>query len=222
MPIYFLAFLAGMLTILSPCILPVVPIVLASSLGKSKLKPIWITLGLIISFALFGVLFGTLGSVLGISRDVARIVGITLILILGTLLLFPTLLKKISQLFSKIKTAKSSQKLSGDKWWQNLILGIALGLAWVPCAGPVLGIILGFTLLEGNLFYSLALMLTYGIGVAIPLLVIGYLGNTLVNQINWLKKHLPLIQKIAGGVIITIGILMIFGIDYEIQRLLLK
>ncbi|TES95840.1 cytochrome c biogenesis protein CcdA, partial [Patescibacteria group bacterium] len=105
---------------------------------------------------------------------------------------------------------------------QNLILGIALGLAWVPCAGPVLGIILGFTLLEGNLFYSLTLMLTYGIGVAIPLLVIGYLGNTLVNQINWLKKHLPLIQKIAGGVIITIGILMIFGIDYEIQRLLLK
>lgn len=222
MPIYFLAFLAGMLTILSPCILPVVPIVLASSLGKSKLKPIWVTLGLIISFALFGVLFGTLGSVLGISRDVARIVGITLILILGTLLLFPTLLKKIPQLFSKIKTAKPSQKLSGDKWWQNLILGIALGLAWVPCAGPVLGIILGFTLLEGNLFYSLTLMLTYGIGVAIPLLVIGYLGNTLVNQINWLKKHLPLIQKIAGGVIIMIGILMIFGIDYEIQRLLLK
>lgn len=222
MSIYFLALLAGIMTILSPCILPVVPIVLASSLGKSKLKPIWITLGLIVSFTLFGILFGTLGSVLGISRDIARIVGIILILILGMLLLFPTLLKKISQLFSKIKTAKPSQKLSGDKWWQNLILGIALGLAWVPCAGPVLGIILGFTLLEGNLFYSLTLMLTYGIGVAIPLLVIGYLGNTLVNQINWLKKHLPLIQKIAGGVIIMIGILMIFGIDYEIQRLLLK
>ncbi|MFC1651788.1 cytochrome c biogenesis CcdA family protein [Patescibacteria group bacterium] len=221
MPIYFLAFLAGIMTILSPCILPIVPIVLASSLGKSKLKPLWVTLGLVISFSLFGIIFGSLGSILGISRETARTIGIILILILGTLLLFPTLLEKAAQIFSRIKIIKTSQKKQEGKWWQNLLLGIALGLAWVPCAGPILGIILGFTLLSGNFFRSLSLMLIYGIGIAIPLLLIGYLGNTLVNQINWLKKHLPTIQKIAGGVIIIIGIAMIFRLDQEIQRLFL-
>ena len=220
MPIYFLAFLAGILTILSPCILPVVPIVLASSLGRSKLKPIWVTLGLVISFTLFGIIFGTLGSVLGISREVARVVGITLILILGALLLFPNFYQKIIKLLSKVKTKKQLRP-SGERWWENFLLGLGLGLAWIPCAGPILGIILGLALLEGNFLYSLALLLIYGIGVAIPLLIIGYLGNTLVNQINWLKKHLPLIQKIAGGVIIIIGISILLRLDQYIQRLFL-
>ena len=162
-----------------------------------------------------------MGSIFGVRRETARLIGIIIILILGTLFLFPVLLEKLTQIFSKIKLTKNLKQPKQDRWWKNLILGLALGLAWTPCAGPVLGTILSLTLLEGNVSYSSILMLIYGLGLAIPLLIIGYLSNILSNQINWLKKHLPLIQKIAGGVIIIIGILMLLEIDYDIQRLLL-
>ncbi len=221
MTTYLFAFIAGIITILSPCIFPVIPIILFSSVGKSKLKPIWVTLGLVISFTIFGIIFGFLGSIFGVRRETARLIGIIIILILGTLFLFPVLLEKLTQIFSKIKLTKNLKQPKQDRWWKNLILGLALGLAWTPCAGPVLGTILSLTLLEGNVSYSSILMLIYGLGLAIPLLIIGYLSNILSNQINWLKKHLPLIQKIAGGVIIIIGILMLLEIDYDIQRLLL-
>ncbi len=218
---FFIAFFAGILTILSPCVLPIVPIVLASSLGKSKSRPFFVTLGLIFGFTLIGTLFGIFGSLLPISRLEARYVGIGLILLLGIFLLFPQFSHFIANIFTKSRFFRWQHSVPNSTRWSNFLLGIGLGFAWIPCTAPISGTVFGLSFLQENITQSIILTLLFAIGLATPLITIGYLGNFLVNQINWLKKHLPLIQKIAGGVITLVGIAMLLNLDQEIQRLFL-
>ncbi len=218
---FFLVFFAGILMILSPCILPIVPIVLASSLSKSKSRPIFVALGLIFGFTLIGTLFGILGSAVPISRLQARYIGIGLIILLGIFLFFPKFSHFITNIFARSKIFQGRRPVPNGTGWSNFFLGIGLGFVWTPCVAPIIGPVMGLSFLTGNILQSIILTLIFASGFAIPLIIIGYLGNILINQINWLKKHLPLIQKIAGGVIIIVGVMMLFNIDQEIQRLFL-
>lgn len=246
MHLYFTMLGAGMLTILLPCILPLVPIVLGVSVaGRSKLRPLLIIAGMVVSFVgftfllllvlnqfveaadyiristyyvlfMFGVGFLThdrnlqlTGAVLGgffyweygwIVMTIAQTIGATL-MEAGT-----WLANRIQQLGSSVQQAAAGEPF---------IIGLTLGLVWVPCAGPALGF--AFTLVrEQPGLQAAALLLTYGIGTAIPLLLIGYGGQAVVYSSKVIGRYSGYIKQIAGVVLIITAL----GLQYHWFRAL--
>ena len=141
------AFLAGILTIAAPCILPMLPIILGASVGQSsKRRPLFIVAGFVVSFASASLVLSTLVTHLGLSQNVIRNSAIVLLLIFAFFMIWPKpfelLTAKLSGLINKASEVGSSRKGNSGAF----ILGLVLGIVWTPCAGPVLGTILLFFL----------------------------------------------------------------------------
>lgn len=233
-------FLAGLLTILLPCILPLIPIVLGVSVaGRSKLRPLLTVAGMLLSFVgftfllilvlgkfiefadtlriatfyvllLFGLGFMThrrdaqvIGAVLGgyffwekgmITVVAAVILGIVAMIIGGPVA------AKIQQFGSDVQQ-KSRENLGADSPLNAFIIGLTLGLVWVPCAGPALGF--AYSLVREEPGLRAAILLTcYGLGTAVPLLLIGYGGQAAVHSVRAIAPYTGRIKQVAGVLLI--------------------
>lgn len=233
-------FFAGMLTILLPCILPLVPIVLGVSIaGRSKLRPLFTIAGMLVSFVgftflltlvlnqfveladyiristyyvllLFG--FGFLthnktlqltGAVLGgffyheygwIVMTIAQTIGATLMEVGGWIA------TRIQQFGTDVQQ-KARGELGQDKPITAFLIGLTMGLVWVPCAGPALGFALTLVREQPGL-EAAALLFTYGLGTSVPLLLIGYGGQKAMHSSRALSKYSGKIKQISGGILI--------------------
>ncbi len=210
-----LLLLAGMLITLSPCILPVLPVMASSGLAKHKLAPVLTGLGLAVGFALMGMLLHGVGSLVGLSDSVTRPLFASLLVLFGLALVLPWL-KQGSTGFLAPLAAKANhlasvleQKPGGALW-----LGLMLGAIWSPCAGPILGAALGLAGQSGSLLNAGMQMLVFGLGAAIPLIAIAYLfaGSA--------RRFLPKIaaggekaRQILGYSLIFVGGLILTGAD---------
>ncbi len=224
----FVAAASGLLTIAAPCILSLLPVMLGSSLGQHRLRPLFIVLGLVSSFTAFGLVFATFTTFIGLDRTQYRTVATWLILAFGLALLFP---RQYEWLTSLIRSAWSRVKLqlSGGQLPRprtpiprtglrgGFLLGASMGLAWVPCAGPVLGVI--FTVASSQQQYGRAalLFLTYALGAGVPLLVIGYGGNWIAVKTRALAGKTEMLQRVAGALLTGMGILMITQWDRKLE-----
>lgn len=142
MPILLLfAFLAGIVTVLSPCVLPVLPALLSAGAGKGRLRPIGIISGLVFSFTFFTLALTAIVHLTGISPDFLRYIAIALIAGFGLVMIFPSLGDKFATATSGVadlgQSVQAKSKLFGSGFWSGFVLGIALGLVWTPCAGPI-------------------------------------------------------------------------------------
>lgn len=247
--LYISLFVAGMLTILLPCILPLVPIVLGVSIaGRSKWRPLLTIAGMLVSFVgfsflllvvlnrfvgladyiristyyvllLFGFGFAThnkhiqlIGAVLGgfffwdkgwVVMTIAQTIGATLMEVGGWVA------TRIQQIGTDIQQ-KTTEDLGQDSPITAFIIGLTMGLVWVPCAGPALGF--AFTLVrEQPGPQAAALLLTYGVGTAVPLLLIGYGGQAAVHSARTLSKFSGRIKQIAGVILIVTAL----GLNYQ-------
>lgn len=209
-----LAVLGGLVTVLSPCILPILPIIISRSLSASKYGPVALVAGLIGSFAVAGSLLGLTASWITELANILRYGAITLLLFLGLLSIFPAWSYR---LFSYLPTAKwfkepKSLGLMGEFW-----LGTQLGLLWTPCAGPVLGSILLLAVGNHQVTSAFGLLIAYGLGAAVPLLFIAYGGRAFSQRLLKLPSHILLLQRFGGIIIILTAIAIILGWDTEIQ-----
>ena len=127
------AFLAGVATVLSPCILPVLPVVLASALGSNRWRPAGVVAGLVVSFAFFTLALTTLVTLLDISVDWLRLGGAIIIGLFGLVLLAPPLLSRFERLSGRL-SAIGGTGSSGGGFWTGTLVGASLGLVWAPCA----------------------------------------------------------------------------------------
>jgi cytochrome c biogenesis protein CcdA/thiol-disulfide isomerase/thioredoxin len=211
-----LAIAAGALTVLSPCILPILPALLSASASNGlRHRPFWVVLGLTIAFTLFGSVFTVFGTFLGLSNIALRDVAMIILLFFGGSLLWPRLWDKIGTRISAI-----SQKIPGtraDPPRQGrvgaLLVGASLGLVWAPCAGPILGIIITFAAVQGEFGKALLLLGTYSLGAAFPMLVIGYGGRGFYRKIASLGRWSEIGHKVLGlATIATVGVLY-FNLD---------
>lgn len=212
----FLAFLAGGLTVLSPCILPILPALLSASVtSRNPHRPFWIVLGLCLSFALFSTIFAIFKSFLGLSTEVLRASALVILTFFGFSLLVPRIWENIGSRISSF-----AQKLpivagfSGESGPVGTIaLGGALGLVWAPCAGPVLGIILTLATSQATFLSTFYLLGGYALGASIPMLLIGYGGQRLAQKVLRFRVLGAVAPKVLGVVTLGSVLVLYFNLD---------
>lgn len=221
---FFLAVLAGLVTIGGPCILPLLPIVLGTStVGRHPLRPVAIVFGFTISFTGFALLFSIFGSFLGLSPEAWRYIAAGIIGLFGLMMLFP---KFQAAIFARLEPilARVMPKANPNQTGllSGLILGLTLGAVWTPCAGPVLGSILTLIAAKQNLPQATALLFAFSLGAGIPMLLIAYGGQTAVMRVRSLSKYTELLQKMFGILIILVAIGLITHLDIALLAYLIE
>src|SRR5512145_2335130 len=159
------AFFAGVVSVLSPCILPVIPAVFAYSTEKGKFRPLAIVLGLSISFTSMGIVTSLFGATLTAYLDLLYIFAEILLITMGISLLFDL---NIFNVFGNFSSLANSRK---EGLFGGFLLGLSLGIVWLPCVGSVLGSILTMVAVSGKVAYGALMLFIYSIGFSIPMLL---------------------------------------------------
>jgi cytochrome c-type biogenesis protein len=209
-----LAVSGGVLTVLSPCVLPILPVLVGRSLQSHRYGPVALVAGLVGGFAVTGSLLGVTASWFTGLANWLRSGAIALLLILGLLAIFPNWGYR---LLSYLPVGKGMREpirigLAGEFW-----LGTQLGLLWTPCAGPVLGSILVLAAVDHQVKTAFGLLVAYGVGAALPLLAIAYGGRALSQRLLKLRARSAMLQRIGGVAIATTAIAILLGWDIQIQ-----
>jgi len=209
-----LAVLGGLLTVLSPCVLPILPILVGRSLQSHRYGPVVLVIGLISGFAVAGSLLGLTASWLTDLTNGIRTVALLLLLVLGLLAIFPSWGYRLFGLLpAGLWRQKTTQiGLAGEFW-----LGTQLGLLWTPCAGPVLASILVLAAVNHQVMSAFGLLVAYGIGAGVPLLLIAYGSRTFSRRLLGLRSHSALLQRIGGVMVVATAAAILLGWDLRIQ-----
>ncbi len=210
---------AGILSTLSPCVLPVLPIIVSRSLGCHPLGPVVLVSGLVVSFSVVGSLIGFTASWVTGLANWLRGGAIVLLLVMGILAIFPeksyqlfSYLPRFSQPSPDFTKSFAEGSLLGEFW-----LGISLGWLWTPCAGVILGSIITLAAVGGQVREAFLLLLAYGGGAALPLLAIAYGGKHLSQHLASLRSQSQNLQKLGGVVITGTAIAILLGWDIKVQ-----
>ena len=209
------AFLAGIVTILSPCILPILPIVLSGVSGDKK-RPYGIIIGFILSFTLFTLFLATLVRLTGIPASTLRIVAGVILLVFGLSLLLPNFQALMEKLFSKLSVF-GPKTTPHAGFWGGFIIGLTIGIVWTPCVGPILASVIALAATSQVSTTTILITLTYSLGTAIPMFLIMYGGRNLLNKAPWLVKNTPAIQKVFGVLMIIFAVAIFTNIDQQIE-----
>ncbi len=221
------SFIAGLLTTLSPCVLPILPFLLGSALRKNRKAPLYMVLGLAISFVIVGFSLSRFGSLLGLDGDQIRS-GSAILLILTSLFFLSSKVQTlISEKLNSFANSGSSvsQKLKLDESsnLDSLILGGLLGIIWSPCAGPTLGVAVSLASQKGSSIDALQIMIVYAIGAAIPMLLISYgLRSFFQRNQSRIMKFSENSKVFFGVILLMTGIFILFGFDKSVEAFLLN
>ena len=197
---FALAFLAGLASVLSPCVLPVLPIVAAGSERDHKFRPLLITVGLSIAFISMGILSSLAGGWLANKMRVIEVAAGLLITTLGLFLLFGIDAFKRLSFLQQLSPKVGAGPLSG------LLIGMALGFVWIPCIGPFLSSVLALVASNGHLSQGIALLSMYSFGLAIPILVAGYASRWFRARTQGIRKHALAVRLSSSFVLILFGL----------------
>lgn len=217
---YGLSFLAGVLTTLSPCVLPLVPILMGSAASTHRFGPFALVGGLMLSFAVIGVALGSLGGSIGLEQDTLRSVGGVLLIVFGAVLFSSTLQERFSGAASRLGVGQGLlARFNLNGLHGQFLLGMLLGVVWSPCVGPTLGVAVTLASQGQALLQVSAVMLMFSLGAALPLLAIGMLSRQAMGK--WRSRMLEAGQKakkIFGAALLLIGILVLTGADKSFEK----
>jgi cytochrome c biogenesis protein CcdA len=199
------SFFAGIVSVLSPCVLPLLPIVLAYSTGNSKLRPLAIIAGLTFSFTVMGVAASAFGEYLLPYLGEIKIIAELIIIFMGISMLMQ------KDVFSFLSQYTGKVHAEGKGLIGGLIIGASLGIVWIPCVGPILASILTLVALEGNVLYGAGLLLIYSMGFAIPMLIIAYSAKLSGDRLSKISEYDIELKKGAGVVLIIVGLWMVYS-----------
>lgn len=220
----FFAFLAGIFTVLSPCILPILPALLSGGTAEGRLRPFGIVIGLVISFTIFTLSLTAIVLVTGLSANVLRYIAIGVVFLFGLVMMFPKLSDEFARLMEPIATIgqKAQENKGRSGFIGGLFLGFALGLLWTPCAGPILAAITTLVATQSVGFSTLALTLTYSLGAAIPMLLIASGGKWIVQSFKVFSKHAEGIRKFFGALMVLTAIAIALNWDMLLQQKIIR
>lgn len=215
-----LAGLAGILASLSPCVLPILPIVLAAAGAEHRLGPLALASGLALSFAAAGMLLGLAGFAFGLDGDMLRIGAALLMLMAGVALVAAPLAARFSAAAEHAlrPVMGFASRMSGRGIGGQFTLGAVLGLAWAPCTGPALGAAVALSAQAGTAPRAAATMLVFALGAALPLLALGYAARGAVPA---LSRHIGFAggkaRLVLGVALMLFGMLVLTGLDKRIE-----
>ena len=182
------AFLAGIVTILSPCIVPVLPIVLSGSVGGGRKRPLGIVVGFVASFTFFTLALTSIVRATGLPSDALRTIAIVAIFIFGISMVLPQTQVLLEKIFAKFSgMAPQTQNQSG--FFGGILVGLSLGLLWAPCVGPILASVITLAVTSKVNFAVAVITFAYAVGSAIPMLAITYGGRQLLQKIPGLLQN---------------------------------
>lgn len=217
--------IAGALSTLSPCVLPLIPIVLGAAASEHRLGPGALALGLALSFTTVGIFVATIGFAIGLDADVFRAAGGVLLLTLGVVLLSPSLQARAALAAGPIGswTEERLGGISGSGLRGQFGVGLLLGLVWAPCVGPTLGAASLMASRGENLGEVTAVMFAFGVGAALPLLALGLISREAL--LRWRGRLLAAGgrgKQAIGLAFAVVGLLILSGLDKQAEAWLLR
>ncbi|ROH86340.1 cytochrome c biogenesis protein CcdA [Pseudomethylobacillus aquaticus] len=221
---YGLSFLAGTLSVLAPCVLPLLPILLGSALNTHKLGPLALAAGLAITFTVIGVLIASSGAVLGLEQDTLRRFAAVLLILFGVVLLSSHLQHYFSRLTAGLGNSGNNllYRLSGDTLAGQFLLGCVLGLVWSPCVGPTLGAAITLASQGESLLHVTLVMAMFGMGAGLPLIALGLLSRQAMLRLRGKLMQAGKVGKqVMGIALLVVGLLILTGFDKSIESGLL-
>ncbi len=221
---YALGLLAGAATLLSPCVLPILPILLASALSRSRWGGVLLALGLSLSFAVTGTLVASLGASIGLDAGLLRRIAAALMVLFGLVMLLPHWQVVFSRLSASAGNAgqRALGTIKGEGLLSQFLIGLLLGLAWSPCVGPTLGAATTLAAQGRDLGHVALLMIVFGLGAGLPLALLSMLSDTALGRLRGrLARTGGVVKYVLGGLFVLFGLLILSGLDRKLEALLL-
>lgn len=231
-PPILLVFIAGMATVATPCVLPILPAVLSGSVG-SKFRPLAIVGGMTLTFTLMGLLIFSVAS-FSFFTEYLRWFSLFVIIGMGAVLFdddinevyvrysssLLDLAREHLSFLGKLSSKTPSEGLTG-----GFFLGMSLGILWIPCVGPILSSVFMYVAESsagsGNVLQGITLLFAYSLGVGIPMLLIAYSGKSVSGRVKWFSKRSHFFKKLSGLILVLVGLMMLFGIDKYLKIMFL-
>ena len=206
-----LALLAGILSILSPCVLPLVPVVLTGAVAEHRIAPLALAAGVALSFTAIGLFVATIGFSIGLDMTAFRTGAAVLLTIVGAVLLVPRLQVGFATAAGPLSNWTQSRfsGLSTSGISGQFGVGLLLGAVWTPCVGPVLGGVLGLAATRSTLGSGVALLVAYSLGLGVPFLATGLAFGRLTSLFARVRRRLFLVNAVSGVALVAFGILLL-------------
>ena len=216
---YIILFLEGIITFISPCLLPMLPIYISYFVGggerstkKTIIGATGFVTGFTIIFVALGALAGTLGSLLARHQNLVNIVSGAVVIFFG--LHFLGVVK-----LHFFKGSSRSIETDDMGFFAAMLFGIIFSLGWTPCVGAFLGSALALASQQAHVFEGMLMLLAYSLGIGIPFILSAVLIDYLKSAFNWIKRHYTIINYMSGSVLIIVGILMATGTLARVLRM---
>jgi cytochrome c-type biogenesis protein len=221
---YGIALVAGLLTTLSPCVLPLIPLLMGSALSAHRLGPCALAVGVALSFTVAGVLLASVGASLGLDGETFRQTAALLMIVFGVILLA----SRLQALFVRATVGLSNSghallaRFTLDGLGGQFALGLLLGIVWSPCVGPTLGAATTLASQGRNLAQISLLMAVFGVGASLPMLLIGSLSRAVLLRIRGsLKTAGERGKQVLGLALLLLGALILSHADHRLEAWLL-
>lgn len=217
---YGFGFVAGLLSTLSPCILPIAPILLGSAASTHRHAPLALAGGLALSYAILGTTLTWAGASLGVDTLVFRDLGAVILGLFGAVLISGTLQERFATLTSGVGNAGNRflSRLRLDGTAGQFVIGLVLGVVWSPCVGPTLGAAILLASQGSHLAQVAAVMAMFGLGATLPLVAIAYASRGAMDRMRTRLMNVGKAGKIVlGSLMIALSVMMLTGADKPVE-----
>jgi cytochrome c biogenesis protein CcdA len=222
---YGFGLLAGLLSTLSPCVLPILPILLGSATAAHPRAPLALAGGLALSYAIIGTLIASLGASIGLDATIFRNVGAVILGVLGLVLMSTSLQQRFATATSGIGDAGNNliSSLNLNGLGGQFVIGLALGVVWSPCVGPTLGAAIVLASQGSHLPQVALLMGIFGVGAALPVIILAYLSRTVMMKVRGSLMQAGKTGKlILGFIMLAIAAMILSGVDKPLESWLVQ
>lgn len=220
-----LAWLAGSLTTLNPCVFPLLPLVLGGAVQENRLAPVAMGAGMVTAFALLGLLVGVAGDVLGLSPDHLRVTGAWLLIGFGLVMLVPWLNERFTNLVTPVATRanSASARFDAGSLGGAFAIGGLLGMVWSPCSGPMLASALTLVATEGGALRGTVVLGMFGLGAATVLVAAAYASRSGFGRVRgWVLAHMDRVKRGFGILVLLLGVGILLGVDKWLEAQLVR
>lgn len=204
------AFVAGVVTALSPCILPILPLVLAGSATGSERRPYAIVAGMVASFTAFTLAATALLSALGLPNDLLRNIAIAAVFVVGLALIFPRIADVVARPF------RAAGRWAPRETGGGFLLGASIGVLCTPCAGPIIAAIATLAATQRFSFGAVVITLSYALGIGLVLLGVALAARRGL-ELTAVRRKAPVIRPVLGAVLVAVAVVMVLGLDLGLR-----
>lgn len=218
-----LAFFEGFALIISPCILPILPIMLSGSLTGSKIRPLGIIFGFIVTFTLVTLFSRGVIEFAHINHNTIRNLSFALLLLIGLIMLSSTLTEKFNAVTSRLVNVGNKLQSANDTqggFLGGMIFGGLVGIIWTPCAGPLLAAVIVQVVIQKTTWASILTVIAFAIGAGLPMLLIALLGRRMMSHFHFFRDHAVALRKLLGLIIIVTVLILIYdsGVSFSLGK----